>query len=190
MFRDILALYNVMIAKMILLQSCAMKMKNYSAVWKNSSNSKAIFSSNSTVNNKSTADPPLHLITLLLPLLIMQFIVLQLSFHTFGPTNQACGLRKLTRSSFSQTSSTRCTRLACGQVSFQRAGKGRVLSCRQSRASPPRNHRRTGCSVCLTQRAIFSKESSVTASKPLLRALGVSQITSTSFGRAIDYQRH
>ncbi|CAB0029811.1 unnamed protein product [Trichogramma brassicae] len=81
-------------------------MTNYSAVCKYSNNSNAIFSSNSTVNNKSTADPPLYLITLLLPLLIMQFIVLQLSFHPFGPTYQACGFRKQARSSFSQTSST------------------------------------------------------------------------------------
>ncbi|CAB0043559.1 unnamed protein product [Trichogramma brassicae] len=62
-------------------------------------------------------------------------------------------------------------------MSFQRAGKG------QSRASPLKNHRRTGRSVCWTQRARFSKESSVTASKLLLRALESSQITSTAFGR-------
>ncbi|CAB0032704.1 unnamed protein product [Trichogramma brassicae] len=77
----------------------------------------------------------------------------------------------------------RCTRRACGPVSFQRAGKGRGLSCCQSQASPPRNHRRTGRSVCLTQRARFSKKLSVTASKQLLRALEASQITSTDFGR-------
>ncbi|CAB0044083.1 unnamed protein product [Trichogramma brassicae] len=81
------------------------------------------------------------------------------------------------------TSSCRCTRRACGPVSFQRAGIGRGLTCRQSQASPPKNHRRTGRSVCWTQRARFSKESSVTASKPLLKALGASQITSTAFGR-------
>ncbi|CAB0042811.1 unnamed protein product [Trichogramma brassicae] len=81
------------------------------------------------------------------------------------------------------TSSCRCTRRACGLVSFQRARKGRSLSCCQSQASPLRNHRRTGRFVCWTQRARFSKESSVTASKPLLRALEASQITSTAFGR-------
>ncbi|CAB0035035.1 unnamed protein product [Trichogramma brassicae] len=81
------------------------------------------------------------------------------------------------------TSSYRCTRRACGPVSFQRAGKGRGLSCCQSQASSPKNHRRTGRSVRWTQRARFSKESSSTASKPLLRALGASQITSKAFGR-------
>ncbi|CAB0040026.1 unnamed protein product, partial [Trichogramma brassicae] len=35
------------------------------------------------------------------------------------------------------TSSCRCTRRACGPVSFQRAGKGRGLFCCQSHASPP-----------------------------------------------------
>ncbi|CAB0029191.1 unnamed protein product [Trichogramma brassicae] len=81
------------------------------------------------------------------------------------------------------TSSCRCTRRACGPVSFQRAEKGRGVSCRQSQASPPKNHRRTGHYVCWTQRARFWKESSVTASKSLLRALGASQIIRTPFGR-------
>ncbi|CAB0044049.1 unnamed protein product [Trichogramma brassicae] len=40
--------------------------------------------------------------------------------------------------------------------------------------------------VCMTQRARFSKESSVTASKPLLRALEVFQISSTVFERGIQ----
>ncbi|CAB0032707.1 unnamed protein product [Trichogramma brassicae] len=81
------------------------------------------------------------------------------------------------------TSSFRCTRRVCGPVSFQRARKGRGLSCCQSQASPPKNHRRTGRSLCWIQRARFSKESSATALKPLLRALEASQITSTAFGR-------
>ncbi|CAB0042917.1 unnamed protein product [Trichogramma brassicae] len=81
------------------------------------------------------------------------------------------------------TSSCRCTRRACGPVSFPRAGKDRGSSCCQSQASPPKNHRRTGRSVCLTQRARFWEESSVTASKPLLGALGASQNTSTAFRR-------
>ncbi|CAB0032903.1 unnamed protein product [Trichogramma brassicae] len=82
----------------------------------------------------------------------------------------------LSRSPLSRTltSSCRCTRRACGPVSSQRARKGRSMSCYQRQASPPKNHRRTGRSVCWTQRARFSKESSVTASKPLLRAMGAS----------------
>ncbi|CAB0040050.1 unnamed protein product [Trichogramma brassicae] len=81
------------------------------------------------------------------------------------------------------TSFCRCTRRACGPVSFQRAGKGRGLSYCQSQVSPLKNHRRTGRSVCWTQWLRFWKESSVTASKQLLRVLGASQITSTAFGR-------
>ncbi|CAB0040109.1 unnamed protein product [Trichogramma brassicae] len=81
------------------------------------------------------------------------------------------------------TSTCRCTRRACGPVSFQRVGKGKGLPCCQSQASPPRNHRRTGRSVCWTQRVKFSKESYVTILKPLLRALGASQIISTAYGR-------
>ncbi|CAB0041827.1 unnamed protein product [Trichogramma brassicae] len=78
----------------------------------------------------------------------------------------------------SLTSSCRCTRRACGLVSFPRAGNDRVLSCCRSQARPAKKHRRTGRCVLLTQRARSWKESSVTAFKPLLRALRASQTTS------------
>ncbi|CAB0038070.1 unnamed protein product [Trichogramma brassicae] len=75
------------------------------------------------------------------------------------------------------TSFCRCTRRACEPVSFPRAGKDRGLSCCQRQASPPKNNRRIGRCVCLTQRARSWRDSSVIAWKPLLRALGASQIT-------------
>ncbi|CAB0041559.1 unnamed protein product [Trichogramma brassicae] len=52
------------------------------------------------------------------------------------------------------TSSCRCTKaLPANRCLFPRAGKDRGLSCCQSQASHPKNHRRIGRCVYWTQRA-------------------------------------
>ncbi|CAB0030184.1 unnamed protein product [Trichogramma brassicae] len=61
------------------------------------------------------------------------------------------------------SSSCRFTRRACEPVSFPRAGKDRGLSCCQSQASNPKNHRRIGHCVCWTQRQDPGENSSVIA---------------------------